>query len=423
MPSVLSASTVDDMAWIMRPGRWLTGQAYVVDTLVALALFGLLVSELLTGREPGAEPTNLLAFVSAAAMSLPYAAHRLRPAAALAVTCAAVVVYSLGHFTGYPGYVLFVMVFGLALHGHSGDALFSSRSFLYFLTSLVTLSLALALQPAELVDLSAWVSSLLVLAVAWLAGENLRARRDRWAELEERARRLEAEREERARQAVDAERMRIARELHDVVAHSMSLIAVQAGVANHVIDTRPSVAREALGAIETTSRSALVEMRRMLGVLRQPDEKEESAALQPCYCLNDLEAVVRQMSVSGLQVEMTLGGDPDAVPQAVSLSAYRIAQEALTNVLKHGGSSAQLDIRCGDDAVVVEVRDPGADGVNRERVDGSGHGLIGMRERVAVFGGRLQAGPDGRGGFRVAARLPYAEEGASVSGAVSGASR
>jgi signal transduction histidine kinase len=270
------------------------------------------------------------------------------------------------------------------------------------------------------VNLSSWISTVLVLAVAWLAGENLRARRDRWRELEERASRLEVEREERARQAVDAERMRIARELHDVVAHSMSVIAVQAGVAHHVIDSRPQLAREALGAIESTSRSALVELRRMLGVLRQSNQPDEAAALQPGYRLSDLESIAAPLTASGLRVEMSLTGDTDAVPEVVSLSAYRIAQEALTNVLKHGGDTASLYVRCGDSAVVVDVRDPGPRSPRNAPVDGSRQGLIGMRERVSVFGGTLQAGPDGLGGFRVTATLPYGDspEAATPAGPV-----
>jgi signal transduction histidine kinase len=277
------------------------------------------------------------------------------------------------------------------------------------LAAMATLVIALALQPAEVVDLSSWISSVLVLLVAWLAGENLRARRDRWRQLEERARRLEVEREERARQAVDAERMRIARELHDVVAHAMSVVAVQAGVAHHVIDSRPEVARDALGAIEATSRSALVELRRMLGVLRTSDQPEDPAALEPSVGLTDLERLTAPLAAAGVRVDVSVAGDLGAVPDAVSLSAYRIAQEAMTNVLKHGGDTATLRVSCDDAAVLVDLRDPGPRSPRRPAVDGSGQGLIGMRERAAVFGGRLDAGPDGAGGFRVTAVLPYAD--------------
>lgn len=387
--------------------------AYVVDAVVALVLLAVITVELVVQAEPETEPATALAFVLAAAFTLPYAVHRVWPVTALVVSCVAVVAYSAGHFAGYPGYALFALVFGLGLHGGSG-APFSRRSMLYFAGALAALSISLALQPAALVTLSTWISTVLVLAVSWLAGENLRARKDRWTELEDRARRLEAEREEQARQAVDAERMRIARELHDVVAHSMSVIAVQAGVANHVVDSKPEMARGALGAIETTSRSALVELRRMLGVLRESEQHDEDAVLVPCYCLADLEQMVGGLAGSGLEVELTITGDEGRVPEAVSLSAYRIAQEALTNVLRHGGSTATVDIRCGEAEVEVDVRDPGRPEGPTRHTGGSGHGLIGMRERVAIFGGRLQAGPDGAG-FRVLATLPYAADAGAVA--------
>jgi signal transduction histidine kinase len=384
------------------------GRSSRTDGAVALVLLGLITAQLLMAQQPGAEPANAWAFVLGATFTLPYAVHRSHPVAALAVSCVAVLAYSVGHFAGYPGYAIFVLVFGIALHGHRESALFSSRSFLSMLAGMATLVVALALQPPEVVDLSSWVSTVLVLLVAWLAGENLRARRDRWRELEERARRLEVEREERARQAVDAERMRIARELHDVVAHAMSVVAVQAGVAHHVIDSRPELARDALGAIEATSRSALVELRRMLGVLRTSDHPEEAAALQPSAGLGDLERLTAPLAASGVRVDVSLSGDLEAVPDAVSRSAYRIAQEALTNVLKHGGDTATLLVSCDGSEVVVDVRDAGPRSSRRPPVDGSGQGLIGMRERVAVFAGRLHAGPDGAGGFRVTAALPYA---------------
>ncbi len=195
---------------------------------------------------------------------------------------------------------------------------------------------------------------MLFVTVAWLAGENLRGRRARWSALEERARALEVEREERARQAVTEERMRIARELHDVVAHSMSVVAVQAGTAHHLIASRPGLAAEALAAIEETSRSALVEMRRMLGVLRQPDEP--GAALTPAPGLADLPVLVDQLAEAGLAVTVREEGDAVAVPPGVDLSAYRVVQESLTNVLRHGGPTAQVLLSRTSDAVTVDVR-------------------------------------------------------------------
>jgi signal transduction histidine kinase len=243
--------------------------------------------------------------------------------------------------------------------------------------------------------------------VAWLAGENVRVRRIRLSALEERARILEHDRELRDRQAVGEERLRIARDLHDVVAHSMSVIAVQAGVANHVIDSRPELARQALATVETNTRAALVEMRRLLGVLRQGDES--SASLAPAPGLSDVPALALQFGQAGLAVELRVDGQPDGVPDGVDLSAYRIVQEGLTNVLRHGGPTAQVIIGHPGAAVVIEICDEGP-GVRASIDDnGPGHGLIGMRERVAVFGGRLTAGPRPGGGFRLMATLPFVD--------------
>lgn len=383
------------VGWLPRPGRH---TALLVDVSVSLAVF-LMVAAPLTGpADEGARPAGLGAYLLAAALALPYVAHRRWPLPALGASSLALVVYSTGHYEGYPGFAAFAMVFGLALHAKRRE------SAIGYAVSLVALSLGLALQPSDLVDASSWFTSLLVLTVAWLAGENLRARRARWSALQERARRLELEREERARQAVDEERMRIARELHDVVAHSMSVIAVQAGVAHHVIETRPELARQALGTIETTSRSALVELRRMLGLLRRHGDSDDSLA--PAPGLEDLRALSTGFADAGLTVSIDVSGDASVVPRGVQLSAYRIVQESLTNALKHGGASATVHVASSADGVVVEVSDPGAPGGSPASVSGAGQGLVGMRERVALFNGVLDAGPDPAGGFRVRAELP-----------------
>jgi signal transduction histidine kinase len=218
------------------------------------------------------------------------------------------------------------------------------------------------------------------------------------------------EREDRARRAVTEERLRIARELHDVVAHSMSVIAVQSGVGHHVLDTQPEEARRALAAIETTSRAALIEMRRLLGVLRQ--EGEPRAALAPAPGLADLPFLLEQVTQAGLDVTLTMLGEVPQVSAPVDLTTYRIVQEALTNILKHGGPTAQVRITYSEAEVYVEVLDDGRPRAPRPAAARSdlGHGLIGMRERVAVFGGRLSAGTRPGGGYRVAAHLPLSPQ-------------
>jgi signal transduction histidine kinase len=251
-----------------------------------------------------------------------------------------------------------------------------------------------------------------ILAAAWLLGHFAHNYRAYAAGLEERTAELERAREELARRAVTEERLRLARELHDVVAHAMSVIAVQSGVGAHVADSRPGEVGKALAAIEVTSRSALTELRRLLGVLRQDGEPQ--ASLAPAPGLANLEGLLAEVAEAGLAVRLRVEGAPVQLPAGVDLSAYRIVQEALTNVVKHAGPAhAQVTIRYRDQEVAVEVTDDGR-GVAAVAGDGgkgTGHGLIGMAERVAAFGGDLEVGPCPGGGFRVAARLPLAADG------------
>ena len=241
-----------------------------------------------------------------------------------------------------------------------------------------------------------------IYAAAFLFGSTLRNRRLYTQQLEERAVLLMRERDEEAKRAVADERLRIAQELHDVVAHSMGVIAVQAGVGEHVIDADPAEAKRALAAIATTSRSTLTEIRRLLGVLRENDGAEHA----PAPGLRDLPRLVADLDGAGLQVELALDGDACELPPGVDLTVYRIVQEGLTNVLKHAGpATARVAITHAPGTVRIEITDDGR-GVNARAVPG-GHGLLGMRERVAVYGGTLETGPQSGGGYRVAAQIPY----------------
>jgi signal transduction histidine kinase len=228
----------------------------------------------------------------------------------------------------------------------------------------------------------------------WLAGRAIRRRRGR-------ERDLIVEQEERARAAVLEERTRIARELHDVVAHAISVIVLQARGARHALDGEPQDARGALDAIEQTATQALREMRRLLGMLRADDEE---VALAPQPSLAQLETLVAHVREAGLPVDVRVEGTPRELAPGVDLSAFRIVQEALTNALKHAGpAQAQVLVRYGEDVLEIEVADSGGGALNG---GGGGHGLPGMRERVAVFGGELESGPRSEGGYAVRARLP-----------------
>lgn len=245
----------------------------------------------------------------------------------------------------------------------------------------------------------------------WAVGVAMRHRRAavvaRVHELEERA---EAEQQAAAR-VVAEERLRIARELHDVVAHSMSVIAVQAGVGAHVLDERPDQARAALDAISHTSRSTLTELRRLLGVLRDNDGTRSSA---PAPGLGDLQQLVDDVRAAGVPVSLHVDGESPQVHPGMELSAYRVVQEALTNVIKHAGNTTRVDVHVHHrpGSLMVQVVDDGrglAATPRDGRVEPPGHGLLGMRERVELWGGELSVGPAPGGGYRVAATLPYGD--------------
>ncbi|MET7456158.1 sensor histidine kinase [Streptomyces sp. NPDC005574] len=248
-------------------------------------------------------------------------------------------------------------------------------------------------------------------ALAWVLGDSIRTRRAYFAQLEERAARLEKEREAQAKVAVAAERARIARELHDVVAHNVSVMVVQADGAAYVLDAAPDQAKKALETISSTGRQALAEMRRLLGVLRT-GEHREGGEYVPQPDVEQIDDLVQQCRGSGLPVDFKVEGTPRPLPSGVELTAYRIVQEALTNTRKHGGPNAGASVRLVyfDDGLGLLVEDDGK-GAPHELyeeggADGRGHGLIGMRERVGMVGGTLDAGPRPGGGFRISALLP-----------------
>jgi signal transduction histidine kinase len=241
---------------------------------------------------------------------------------------------------------------------------------------------------------------------AWLVGRAVRARTRLARELAEKALRLEHEREFHAALAARDERGRIARELHDVVAHSMTVMVIQAGAARRVL-ADPARSAEALATVERVGREALEELRRLLGVL---GEREEAVALAPQPGLDEMEALIGRARDAGLRVDLRVEGEPASLPSGIDLAAYRVVQEALTNAIKHAGPArAHVVIRYGGTDLELEVTD---DGTGCREAGGSGHGLVGMRERVALYGGELEAGTRAEGGFAIRARIPLEEEAA-----------
>jgi signal transduction histidine kinase len=390
-----------------RWSRRLPASAWLFDSGLALVAAGvstLFFIELMNVAQLALPRGTLaLGYVLALLHTLPLAARRRFPGAVLGISVTSgLAVAALGLPPEILGVAILVAVYSVAAYGDRWVSL---------------AGLAAAELGSAAVQLTSgrfqWptpVTNALVIGAAWLLGHFVGVRRAYTARLERTAE-LERTRAELARRAVAEERLRLARELHDVVAHSISVIAVQSGVGAHVAATQPEEAAKALAAIEATSRAALIELRRLLGVLRQ--EGEPQGDLAPVPGLADLDALLAEVAKAGLGVRLRVEETPSQLPAGVDLSAYRIVQEALTNVVKHAGPArAQVTIGYRDQEVTVEVIDDGR-GVTVPTGDGRarvGHGLIGMRERVQVFGGDLETGPRPGGGFRVAVRLPFAAD-------------
>src|SRR5215213_4489755 len=387
--------------------RRLPASAWAFDSALALVAAGVATALLLSVVSVpvgSGVPVGMLALGYGLVLlhTLPLAARRRFPGAVL-VLCVATGLAFAALFMPpfFLGPAILVALYSVAAYGRRWVSL----------AGLAVAELGLAavqLTPGRL-ERSAFLLFMGIIAVAWMLGHFVGDRQVYAAQLEERTAELEQAREELARRAVVEERLRLARELHDVVAHAMSVIAVQSGVGAHVAASRPQEVGKALAAIEATSRAALEELRRLLGVLRQ--DSEPQASLTPVPGLADLDSLLAEVAKVGLAVRLRVEGTPSPLPPGVDLSAYRIVQEALTNVVKHAGPArAQVTIGYGDREVTVEIVDNGR-GMAAPTDNGRaelGHGLIGMRERVQMFDGELQAGPRPGGGFRVAARLPLA---------------
>ena len=371
----------------------------MVDAVVAVAAFGLSAATL-AGADPVADDLrepDLAAYVLVAVYSALPIVRRWTPVVAVFGGLVTGVAFAAAQ---YPVALTPVVLLSI----YTAAAVLEPRQARLLLAAAVVFGVVGATASPGPTDVG--VPALIV--SAWLLGNYVGSRRRYTAELEVKNQLLEEARIELADRAVTDERLRIARELHDVVAHTMSVVAVHAGTGRMVADEDPAAAREALATIETTTRAALVEMRRMLGILRGSDSEGPGTRV-PAPGLADLDALVAEVVRSGVTVEVRVEGDRTEVPAGVDLAAYRIVQEALTNVIKHAGRvRATVAVRYSDDAVTVEVDDEGPAGHDSPRTPAAtGHGLVGMRERVAMYQGDLEVGPGPIGGFHVAARLPF----------------
>ncbi|MFC5802995.1 sensor histidine kinase [Streptomyces formicae] len=382
-----------------------------VDSFWAVVLLGLAMMWAVPENVHAGNEPRVVAVVIVFLLSLSVALRRRAPEKMLLLVAAVgVAQLVLDIKVNVADFAMLVLIYTVA--AHDGPR-WASR--LAFAGGLSAATLSQVRWPVEDTGVGGQIFFTIVMSVpfalAWVLGDSLRTRRAYFAQLEERASRLEKEREAQSKVAVAAERARIARELHDVVAHNVSVMVVQADGAAYVLDAAPDQARQALETISSTGRQALAEMRRLLGVLRTGDAPE-SGEYVPQPDVEQIEDLVEQVRTAGLTVDFKIEGTPRPLPSGVELTAYRIVQEALTNTRKHGGPNAGASVRLVyfDDGLGLLVEDDGRGAAHEMYedggADGKGHGMIGMRERVGMVGGTLDAGPRPGGGFRISALLP-----------------
>jgi signal transduction histidine kinase len=385
--------------------RWLRRHRFGADVLLASTLLLLALGSVTSDAplEDRYRSPNTLAALFAVLQTAPLAVRRRAPVAVLAATSAGLAA------SGALGFPPTAGVVGPLIAVYTVASVYprpriAQRAIVASVLAVLASPFVYEgrLRPAE------FAFALGLFGVPWFVGSRLYRGRARTAALEERAVRAEREREQVAASAVAEERARIARELHDVVAHAISVVVVQAGAARRVLHRDPERADESIAAVETVGRQALAEMRRLLEVLRREGEPD---VLGPQPRMAQLDALVRQIREAGLPVELSVEGEPRPLPASIDLSAYRIVQEALTNTLKHAGPARAHVLVCyRPEELEITVRDDGARQAHAsDNGTGSGHGLLGMRERVTLLGGSFFAGPQTAGGFEVRVGLPLDE--------------
>jgi signal transduction histidine kinase len=383
--------------------RYVTREYWFELLIAFLAIAGML--ELVVGRDaPGAPATTLwIAIPTVAVLLLPLLARRRFPFAAPAAywLLAAAISFGDGMLLAFIGSLGVVGLASAFLLGNLRDPLKAGAGLIIVLVGIVIVvyNIPGTQSASDLVFIP------LRFVVAWVAGWALRERAERAEAAEERAVRAEREREAAARVAVAEERARIARELHDIVAHAVSVMVLQVGAVRHKLPDAFAEDRDALRSVERAGRTALAEMRRLLAAMRRDGEEAE---LLPQPGLDGLDSLLDEIGRAGLPVELHVDGEPVPLPRGVELSAYRIVQEGLTNALKHArASDADVTVRYRPDELEIEVRD---NGQGSAKTDGLGHGLVGVRERVKIYGGEMTAGTSTGGGFVLSTRLPLGEE-------------
>ena len=368
-----------------------------VDVAVAVVVFGASVVNVAAQDATGISEIPVAGFLLLAVGSIALCWRRSRSPAVLGVVLVMILSWTALGYPGNPVFHILASLYAVGRYVREGAI------------SLAALAAALAVvgfvQVTDGDPVSDVVTGLVVTTLPWYVGRRVRSRSDRAAAARERAEYLEWKRATEAERAIADARAAIARELHDVVAHNVSVMTVQAGVARLLVAHDPQQAQEAIGAVEQAGRRALDELRHLLGVLRP---ETSSGELGPQPALSQLDQLLDRLRQTGMRISLVADVRSE-LPVRVDLFAYRIIQEALTNVLKHGGVDATAHVRAeeADGRLDIEVTDTGT---ATSTLPGSGQGIVGMRERAIVLGGTLEAGPRPEGGFRVRARLPIGEQ-------------
>jgi signal transduction histidine kinase len=386
--------------------RWSGDPRVVVDVVVAVVVAVLSVLDVAAADDAsrGQRPADALAYVLVITASVNLFWRRRAPVAVLAFVTAALVAMYLRDYGAFLSVLGLPALYAVAAHeDHRRRAWWAMVAACVVLLAAASVSL---LERDDGFDALTLLSMIAFLGGAITAGVIIRNRERIFVDTERRAAAAEADRLAAAERAVASERSRIAREMHDVVAHSMSVISVQAAAGREIVHADPDKAAKVFATIETVGRESLGELRRMLGALR--DTGDPGAALSPQPGIADIMAVVAQSSASGVPTTLVVEGHERALAPGIELAVYRVVQEALTNVLKHAGpsTSAAVHIAYATDELTIEVTDDGRGAATELSGRGAGHGLIGMRERVEIYGGTFAAGPRADGGFGVRAVLP-----------------
>lgn len=367
--------------------------------------------------DSGFDQEDSLGVLLAMAQVLPMVLFKKAPLAALTAIFVAFVAHgALNHDT--PWVVQFTTFIGVYVVASTTD---DRQSIIAGLLTFIAIVVVFGLVQAEPENTVALV---LLFGAVWVAGNIVRSRRSRLAVAELTLAELSEEQERTAREAVRAERSRIARELHDVLGHTLNLVVVQAGAAQRVYKSSPEEALETVKSIETTSRQALYDVDRMLGILRDPDDTESAASLEARPSLSRLNTLIDEISATGQPIELAITGDVTSLPPSTDLTAYRVVQEALTNVMVHAaGSNARVDIVYGQTELEAVVTN---DASGRDTLSGrksGGRGTVGMRERTNMFGGEFDSGKADNGGWRVRATFPINRVGTASDSGSSGDSQ